>query len=226
MRPSRCDRPLKLPGTVRPKETSVIDQCRLRVTMSHPDAELERQLWGPNPTNSPTVAERPESAHLPRFRAFQRRSLNGAHRRRSALSAGTGLHGRARALLKQAVAIGDCHGQELNRRNLHDPELAPAQVEPRPRGLAVARRQNGLENGIPDWKSVSLVRRARKYPRAPHAGLPRRSHASRIGLTRMEYHFLHMSGPASARDAGGADQSKRPIARRRRGPKLAITDRA
>ena len=31
MRPSRCDRPLKLPGTVRPKETSVIDQCRLRV---------------------------------------------------------------------------------------------------------------------------------------------------------------------------------------------------
>ena len=47
-----------------------------------------------------------------------------------------------------------------------------------------------------------------------------------IGLTRMEYHFLHMSGPASARDAGGADQAKRPIARRRRGPKLAITDRA
>ena len=51
----------------------------------------------------------------------------------------------------------------------------------RPRGVAVARRQTkGLENGIPDWKSVSLVRRARKYPRAPHAGLPRRrSHASR-----------------------------------------------
>ena len=47
-----------------------------------------------------------------------------------------------------------------------------------------------------------------------------------IGLTRMEYHFLHMSGPASAHDAGGADQAKRPIARRRRGPKLAITDRA
>jgi uncharacterized protein YjiS (DUF1127 family) len=23
-----------------------------------------------------------------------------------------------------------------------------------------------------------------------------------IGLTRMEYHFLHMSGPAGARDAG------------------------
>jgi hypothetical protein len=80
----------------------------------------------------------------------------------------------------EAVAIGDCHGQELNRRNLHDPALSPAQVEPRPRGLAVARRQTkGLENGIPDWKSVSLVRRARKYPRAPHAGLPRRSHASR-----------------------------------------------
>jgi len=47
-----------------------------------------------------------------------------------------------------------------------------------------------------------------------------------IGLTRMEYHFLHMSGPASAHDAGGADQAKRPIARCRRGPKLAITDRA
>jgi hypothetical protein len=47
-----------------------------------------------------------------------------------------------------------------------------------------------------------------------------------IGLTRMEYHFRHMSGPASARDAGSADQAKRPIARRRRGPKFAITDRA
>ena len=33
------------------------------VTMSHPDAQLERQLWRPNPTNSPTVAEWPESAH-------------------------------------------------------------------------------------------------------------------------------------------------------------------
>ena len=33
-----------------------------------------------------------------------------------------------------------------------------------------------------------------------------------IGFTRMEYHFLHMSDPASARDAGGADQAKRPIA--------------
>jgi len=47
-----------------------------------------------------------------------------------------------------------------------------------------------------------------------------------IGLARMEYHFLHMSGPASAHDAGGTDQAKRPIARRRRGPELAITDRA
>jgi hypothetical protein len=28
----------------------------------------------------------------------------------------------------------------------------------------------------------------------------------------MEYHFLHMSDPASAHDAGGADQAKRPIA--------------
>jgi hypothetical protein len=28
-----------------------------------------------------------------------------------------------------------------------------------------------------------------------------------IGLTRMEYHFLHMSDPASAHDAGGADQA-------------------
>jgi hypothetical protein len=87
----------------------------------------------------------------------------------------------AHRLMTRAVAIGDCHGQELNRRNLHDPALSPAQVEPRPRGLAVVRRQTkGLENGIPDWKSVSLVRRARKYPRAPHASLPRRrSHASR-----------------------------------------------
>jgi hypothetical protein len=42
--------------------------------MSHPDAELERQLWGPNPTNSPTVAERPESAHLARCGAFRRSS--------------------------------------------------------------------------------------------------------------------------------------------------------
>jgi hypothetical protein len=31
----------------------------------------------------------------------------------------------------------------------------------------------------------------------------------------MEYHFLHMSDPASAHDAGGADQAKRPIARRK-----------
>src|SRR4029077_10235428 len=64
----------------------------------------------------------------------------------------------ARPLLTRAVAIGDCHGQELNRRNLHDPALSPAQVEPRPRGLAVARRQTkGLEKGKPDWKKVSLV---------------------------------------------------------------------
>ena len=47
-----------------------------------------------------------------------------------------------------------------------------------------------------------------------------------IGLTRMGISLLHMSDPASAHDAGGADQAKRPIARRRRGPKLAITDRA
>src|SRR5438132_8145159 len=61
----------------------------------------------------------------------------------------------ARPLLMRAVAIGDCHGQGLNRRNLHDPALSLAQVEPRPRGVAVARRQTkGLENGIPDWKSV------------------------------------------------------------------------
>jgi len=126
-------------------------------------------------------------------------------------------------------SIGDCHGQELNRRNLHDPALSLAQVEPRPRGVAVARRQTkGLDNGIPDWKSVSLVRRARKCTRARRTpvylddGYTLRD----IGVTRMEYHFLHMSGPASAHDAGGADQAKRPIARRRRGPKLAITDRA
>jgi hypothetical protein len=52
-------------------------------------------------------------------------------------------------------------------------------------------------------------------------------HALRdIGLTRMEYHFLHMSGPASAHDAGAPIKRSAPIARRRRGPKLAITDRA
>jgi DNA-binding MarR family transcriptional regulator len=74
----------------------------------------------------------------------------------------------ARPLLTRAVAIDDCHGRELNRRNLHDPALSAAQVEPRPRGVTVARRQpKGLENGIPDWKSVPLARRARKYPRAP-----------------------------------------------------------
>jgi hypothetical protein len=61
----------------------------------------------------------------------------------------------ARPLLTQAVAIGDCYGQELNHRNLHDPAFSLAQVEPRPRGLTVARRQTtGLGNGIPDWKSV------------------------------------------------------------------------
>jgi hypothetical protein len=47
-----------------------------------------------------------------------------------------------------------------------------------------------------------------------------------IDLTRMEYHFPHMWGSAGARDAGGANPAKRPIARRGRGPKLAITDRA
>src|SRR5207248_2120983 len=46
----------------------------------------------------------------------------------------------ARPLLMRAVAIGDCHGQGLNRRNLHDPALSLAQVEPRSRGVAVARR--------------------------------------------------------------------------------------
>ena len=46
-----------------------------------------------------------------------------------------------------------------------------------------------------------------------------------IGLTRMEYHFLRMSGPAGARDAGGTDQAKRPIAHRWRGPKFAVTVR-
>jgi hypothetical protein len=82
--------------------------------------------------------------------------------------------------LTRTAAIGDCHGQELNRRNLHDPALSPAQVEPRPRSRGCAPANEGLDDGIPDWKSVSLVRRARKYPRAPHAGLPRRrSHASR-----------------------------------------------
>ena len=32
--------------------------------MRRRDAELERQLWGPNPTNSPIVAEWPESTLL------------------------------------------------------------------------------------------------------------------------------------------------------------------
>jgi hypothetical protein len=31
MWPSACDKPLKLPGRLRPKETSAMDQCRLRV---------------------------------------------------------------------------------------------------------------------------------------------------------------------------------------------------
>ena len=92
----------------------------------------------------------------------------------------------ARVSSGRAAYSLDGHGQELNRRNLHDPALSLAQVEPRPRGDAVARRQTkGLENGIPDWKSVSLVRRARKYPRAPHAGLPRRrSHAFATSASR------------------------------------------
>jgi hypothetical protein len=47
-----------------------------------------------------------------------------------------------------------------------------------------------------------------------------------IGLSRIEYRFLHTSAAGGAHDADGADQAKRPIARRRRGPKLAITDRA
>ncbi len=59
--------------------------------------------------------------------------------------------------------------------------------------------------------------------RAPRTPVYLDDHTLRdIGLTRMEYHFLHMSDPASAHDAGAADQAKRPIARRRRGPKLAI----
>ena len=71
------------------------------------------------------------------------------------------------------------------------------------------------------WFGGRVSTRARRMP----VGLD--DHTLRdIDLTRMEYHFLHMSGPASAYDAGGADQAKRPIARRRQGPKLAITDRA
>jgi hypothetical protein len=117
----------------------------------------------------------------------------------------------ARPLLTRAVAIGDCHGQELNRRNLHDPALSPAQVEPRPRGLAVARRQTtGFKNGIPDWKSVSMVRRARKYPRAPHAGLPRRSHASRYRPHTNEVSLPAHVGPGERARCGRRRSSETP----------------
>ena len=39
----------------------------LRVTISHCAAELERQLWYPNPTDFPRVAERPESVQSRRY---------------------------------------------------------------------------------------------------------------------------------------------------------------
>jgi hypothetical protein len=62
--------------------------------------------------------------------------------------------------------------------------------------------------------------------RARHTPVYLDDHTLRdIGLKRMEYHALHMSDPASSDDAGGADQAKRPMARRRRGPQLATTDR-
>jgi hypothetical protein len=45
----------------------LLPQCLLRVTMGHRAAELERQLWYPNPTDFPPVAERPESALTCRY---------------------------------------------------------------------------------------------------------------------------------------------------------------
>jgi hypothetical protein len=120
----------------------------------------------------------------------------------------------ARPLLTQAVAIGDCRGQELNRRNLHDPALSPAQVEPRPRGLSVACRQTMgsrmayLIGGACHWFGGRVSTRARRTPVYLDDHTPRD-----IDLARMEYHFLHMPDPVSAHDAGGADQAKRPIAR-------------
>jgi hypothetical protein len=44
--------------------------------MSHRAAELERQLWVPNPTDFPLVAERPESAQPRHCRTLWRRSLH------------------------------------------------------------------------------------------------------------------------------------------------------
>jgi len=58
--------------------------------MSHRAAELERQLWYPNPTDFPRVAERPKTAHLAHSRAPRRRSPFRSHSRRSAGAAGTG----------------------------------------------------------------------------------------------------------------------------------------
>jgi hypothetical protein len=82
---SREDRPAECPL----RAVEVAHEGCQWVTMSHPDAELERQLWGPNPTNSPTVARtagigasRPfpsvvAKVALPnRQRAFSRRSGN------------------------------------------------------------------------------------------------------------------------------------------------------
>jgi hypothetical protein len=41
---------------------------------SHLAAEIERQLWGKNPTDFLLFAERPLTAHLARCRAFRRSS--------------------------------------------------------------------------------------------------------------------------------------------------------
>jgi hypothetical protein len=53
---------------------------------------VERQLSGPNPTDFPLIAERPEAAHLPPYGPSRRRSLYPTGSRRSDLAAGTGLH--------------------------------------------------------------------------------------------------------------------------------------
>ena len=47
-----------------------------------------------------------------------------------------------------------------------------------------------------------------------------------IGLSQIEYRFLHTSAAGGAHDADGADQAKHPIAHHSRGPNLAVTDRA
>jgi hypothetical protein len=94
----------------------------------------------------------------------------------------------ARCLRGQA-APRSAYGQDLNRRNLHDPWLSPAQFDSRQSDAAVARRLKERGDGRPDQRNVSLVQQPPKSRRALHGGLsgrlhpPRyRSHANGISL--------------------------------------------